>query len=123
MVDRALSDLLLRDAQGEARQLPQRWRRRGGRFVLSALSCNASVSAILASDDRLGVADSAALVRRREGFDGASGGSRVRMADADDRLPADLAGALTGSGPVIARDAVWQSGPSDADASSADREP
>ena len=72
----------------------------------------------------LSVAQPEALVRRREGFVGGLAGSEPVWTDADERLPADLAGAVTGSGPVIARGMLSGTlGPSEANACSADREP
>ena len=73
-------------------------------LVLGALLCNASIGSILASEDRLGVANYQALVRRREViWRGRRPAPESVWTEADARLQTDLAGGLTGSGLVIAR--------------------
>jgi len=67
------------DPRSGTRPRPRAARRARRRMRQAALSGNASVGSILASDDRLGPDKSEALVRRRAGLSGARSRLRVLM--------------------------------------------
>ena len=130
VADRALSEPLpLRRplSSKTSRPAPQRRRRGGASVSADSASCDPSVGSIHASDDRFGVEKSDPLVARRTGV---SAGSGPSWTNADDRLPADIAGGLTGLSARIAREMpsggsghIWRFGSPRSCASCADREP